>query len=468
MTESDGAMGGRATLLLEHGTILTMDAARTVIEDGAIAINGQIIAEVGPAGTVGARYEADRTIDLAGGVVQPGFIDAHVHLSHQLGRGTVPDHWPESREHDQWLPYWLSMTREDAYLSALLSCLEMLHNGTTTFSDMSGRHEAELRERAAREVGLRGAVTEICWDIPPHQAVAIGGTEACVAVLEDLVARLPRTPGELVWGGITLSGMGKASDELLTAAHAMARRLGLPMSMHQSFGVEDVEAYRAQTGTSAVEHLARLGILGPDLTLVHMIHCEERELELLVETGTNVVHCPAASTKAAMGVSHVGRIPEMVAAGVAVALGSDSGNYSDYLDVGRQAYLAATIHREARGARPVISGEQALEMATIHGARAMGLSTEIGSLEPGKQADLVVHSTRRPEWHPLLDVVSQLIYSAQSTSVDLSIVGGRVVLEEGRSTLVDESEVLRRIDQAGRDLYERMGWPGFSRWPVVR
>lgn len=98
----------------------------------------------------------------------------------------------------------------------------------------------------------------------------------------------------------------------------------------------------------------------------------------------------------------------------------------------------------------------------------MGLSTEIGSLEPGKQADLVVHSTRRPEWHPLLDVVSQLIYSAQSTSVDLSIVGGRVVLEEGRSTLVDESEVLRRIDQAGRDLYERMGWPGFSRWPVVR
>jgi len=454
-------------LMLDHATVLTMDATRTILTDAAIAISGSLIVDVGPRERVVADHRATRTIDVRGGVAQPGFVDAHVHLSHHLGRGTVPDHWPESREHDQWLPYWLAMTEEDAYLSALLACLEMLRNGTTTFSDMSGRHDAALRVAAAREVGLRGAVTEICWDIPPHESVAIGDTAACVEVLERLVARYPRSEGSLVWGAVNISGMGKASDDLVVAAHGIARRNGLTMAMHQSFGREDVDAYQARTGMTAVEHLERLGVLGPDLTLIHMIHCEPVELELLASSGTNVVHCPAASTKGAMSVSRVGRIPEMVDAGIAVALGSDSGNYSDYLDVGRQAYLAATIHRESRGVRPVISAESALEMATTHGATAMGLAAEIGSIEPGKQADIVVHSTDRAEWHPMLDIVSLLVYSAQSTSVDLSIIAGQVVLENGRSALVDEREVFDRVDRAARELYGRMGWTNFSRWPTV-
>jgi 5-methylthioadenosine/S-adenosylhomocysteine deaminase len=240
------------------------------------------------------------------------------------------------------------------------------------------------------------------------------------------------------------------------------------MDMHQSFGPGDVARYREHTGGKpAVEYLADLGVLGGNLQLVHMIYTEETEIALLARSGTNVVHCPAASTRVGMGVSRVGRFPEMVAHGVNVALGSDSGNYSDFFDVGRQAYLAATLHREARGTMPTISAEQALEMATLNGAKALGLGDQVGSLEPGKKADIVIHAYRRPEWRPGLDVINSLIYGAQSVGVDTVLVDGEIILEGGRFTRVDEEHEYREIDRAARALYERMGFRTQHRWPVI-
>ncbi len=191
------------------------------------------------------------------------------------------------------------------------------------------------------------------------------------------------------------------------------------------------------------------------------------EVALLASTRTNVVHCPAASTRMGMGVSRMGRFPEMVESGVNVALGSDSGNYSDFFDVGRQAYLAATLHREARGQNPTISAEQALEMATINGARSLGVASWIGSLEAGKKADMVIHAYDRPEWRPGLDPVTSLVYSAQSAGVDTVIADGRIILEDGRFTRVDEEAEYRRIDAAARALYKRMGFQVPHRWPVL-
>ncbi|MBL9216068.1 MAG: amidohydrolase family protein [Opitutaceae bacterium] len=457
----------KADLLVQHGVVLTMDGERRVFRDGAVAVAGGVILEVGPAARLQAAYRAARVIDARGGVVQPGFVDSHVHLSHHLDRGMIPDVWPESREHEHWLPYWRALTPRDAYLSALLACLEMLRNGTTTFSDMSGRHAVETRVRAVREVGLRGAVTEICWDLPPHPSVGIGGTRACVRALERIVDAYPRKPGSLVWGAVNFSGMGRATDKLIVAAKALARSRGLTMAMHQSFGRRDVAAFGQRGARSAIAHLHDLGVLGPDLALVHMIHVDAREAELLRRTGTHVIHCPGASVRTGMGASRHGRFPEMLRRGINVALGSDSGNYSDFLDVGRQAYLAATVHREAKGEMPTISAHQALEMATRNGARALGLGDEIGSLEPGKRADLVIHGRGRPEWHPMGDVVNTLVYSAQSVGVDTCIVEGRVVLEGGRSTLVDEEEILARVDRAAHRLYRRMGWTTPSPWPVT-
>jgi cytosine/adenosine deaminase-related metal-dependent hydrolase len=453
-------------LLVLGAVVITMDDDRRVLRDGAVAIRDGVIVAVDSREELAAGHRPGRTVGGPGFVITPGFIDAHVHLSHHLGRGMIPDDWPEDREHEHWLPYWTSMTPDDAYRSAQLACLEMLRNGTTAYADMSGRHGIEARVRATTEIGIRGALTEICWDIPPHPSVAIGDTDTCLAVLDRLVADHPRSPGALAWGAVTLSGMGKASDALLVGAHAIARRSGLQMAMHQSFGPQDTAAFRERAGLDAVAHLERLGVLGPALTLVHMIHVTDEEVGLLAATGTNVVHCPGASVRTAMGVSRVGRFPEMLQAGVPLALGSDSGNYSDFFDIGRQAYLAATIHREARGVMPTISAYDALEMATRGGARALGLEDELGALTPGRRADLVLHRRDRPEWHPMGDVVNTLVYSAQSTGVDTVIVEGRVVLEGGSPTLVDAERILAEVDGAAASLYDRMGWRFPTRWPV--
>jgi cytosine/adenosine deaminase-related metal-dependent hydrolase len=262
--------------------------------------------------------------------------------------------------------------------------------------------------------------------------------------------------------------MGKASDELVVAGCMLARRENVVFYMHQSFAAADTaEIERLAPGRLPVQHLDEMGVLGSDLSLVHMIRCEQAEIPLLAASGTHVVHCPAASVRWGMGASRVGLFPEMLDAEVNVSLGSDSGNYSDFLDVGRQAYLAATIHREARGSTPIISAQQAVEMATINGARALGIADTVGSIEVGKRADITVHSSLRPEWHPMHDAAASLIYSAQSHSVRDVVVDGEVVLQQGRFTRLDEGLALSAIDRFARDLYRRMGLSIERPWPIL-
>ena len=455
-------------LVVANGVVMTMDRERRILADGGVAVLRGRIEEVGRSREILAKYRPRKHIDAAGGFVLPGFVDAHVHLSQHLGRGVIPDTWPEEREHEHWLPYWTSMSEKDDYYSGLLACMEMVRNGTTTFCEMGGRFRGELSAESVEKVGLRSVITENIWDNPPYASVAVGDTDECVHRLERLIEALPKRDDLRYQAGIGVSGMGRCSDRLLIEAARLADEHDLMMTMHQSFGPQDVEDYREHSGgKTAVEHFADLGILGRRLVLVHMIYTEEIEVRLLAESGTNVVHCPAASTRVGMGVSHVGRFPEMIQTGVNVALGSDSGNYSDYLDVGRQAYLAATIHREARQETPAITAEQALEMATLNGARALGLSEQIGSLEPGKRADIVVYDSARPELHPGLYPPNTLIYSSQSTAVSTVIVDGEVICEGGKLTRVDERTELAAVDRAARELHDRMGFRPARTWPVV-
>ncbi|MBM3279084.1 MAG: amidohydrolase [Candidatus Handelsmanbacteria bacterium] len=455
-------------LLITRGVVLTLDPQRRIFADGAVAVQDGRILAVGQHADLEAQYAPRRTIDARGGVVQPGFIDCHVHLSQHLGRGTIPDLWPESREHEQWLPYWTQITQEEARSSALLACMEMVRNGTTCFCDNGGRFAGELNAEVIEEVGLRGILSEVCWDQPPHPSVAVGDTEACLRRLERLARAFPKRPEARVWAAVSMAGMGMCSDRLLVEGKALADELSAFMDMHQSFGPEDVARYREHAnGKSAVAHLAGLDVLGPNLQLVHMVHTFPDEIPLLATSGTSVVHCPAASARMGMGVSRTGRVSELMRAGVNLALGSDSGNYSDFFDVGRQLYLTAVLHREARGEQPCISAEQVLEMATRNGARALGVEQWTGSLEPGKQADLVIHDYGRPEWRPGLDPVTSLVYSAQSTGVDTVIVSGRIILEDGRFPHLDEERLYYQIDQTARALHGRMGWIPQHRWPVL-
>lgn len=451
-------------LLLEGGTVLTVDADRRILRDAAIAIDGGRIVAVDDRETLSARYIPRERMDTRGKVITPGFVDAHVHLSHQLHRSLLADTFPEEREHDHWLPYWSLLTRDDAELSARLACAEMAMNGTTLFSDMSGRYDGELQAAAARSVGIRGSVAEICWDIPPHPSVSIGDTRECLDRLESLVTRMPLGPDADVWAAVSMSGMGRASDDLIAGASAIARAHGVPLSMHQSFAAADTAAFRERTGgLSAVQHLESLGVTGPDLTLVHMIQVEPVEVDVLARTGTNTVHCPGASVRWGLGASRTGLVPELLDAGVNVGLGSDSANYSDALDVAHQMYLAATINREARGGTPHVSADQALAMATIDGARALGVDRFAGSIEAGKWADLVVHDGDRPEWRPGIDPLTTLVYSARSRGVETVLVAGRAIVTDGRvpglSALLDDAS------RAAERLLVRMSDDPRFAWP---
>ena len=457
-----------ADLMILHSKLISMDSQRRLYSDGAVAVQGNRIVAVGPSNDVATAFTAKETIDAKGGVVQPGFVDCHVHLSQHLGRGIITDLWPEEREHEHWLPYWLNLSEEDAEASTMLACLEMVRNGTTTFCDNGGKFRGDSKAGVVNRVGLRGMISEVCWDIPPYPSVGVGDTDACLQRLERLTQVLPKRADVRVWAGVSMAGMGRCSDRLLVEGKRLADRLGLILDFHQSFGLGDVANYMKHThGKTAIEHFANLGILGENLQLVHMIHTEQSEVDLLAASRTSVVHCPAASTRVGMGVSRVGRFPEMVVQGVNVALGSDSGNYSDFFDVGRQAYLASTIHREARGFMPTISAHEALEMSTLNGARSLGMLDAIGSLEVGKKADIVIHSSRRPEWHPGLDVINSLIYSAQSVAVDTVIVDGEVILGGGQFLRLNEEEEYRRIDALAQQLHRRMGFRIESRWPVI-
>lgn len=455
-------------LLVHGGTVVTVDPQRNVFASGAVAIASGRILAVGDADAILREYGgAKEVIDANGGLVTPGFIEAHVHLSQHLGRSVLPDTWPEHREHEHWLPYWQLISEEEAELSAQLACIEMLQAGSTCFSDMSGRYSAEIQARAAETVGIRGIVSETVWDLPPSESVSSGDTDDCLASLASLLERFPYRDDSLTWAGVGLAGMGTASDELLRQAKTLAESHKAVMYMHQSFGQNDTEDFRRRAqGASAVAHLDSLGILGPDLHLVHLIRNSAEEIDLLAKSGTSVVHCPSASLRWGMGVSRTGLVPDALSRGVNIALGSDSGNYSDFLDVGKQMYLAATIHRESSSNERSVTAEQAVEMATINGALALGVQADIGSIEVGKKADIVIHSPRRAVMHPLYDPVRTLVYGAQSSAVDTVVINGEVVVRQGRCTRIDEEEVLARVDAAASRLSTRMNWSTPHDWPI--
>jgi len=458
-----------ADLILRHGQIITMDNERRIIQDGAIAIRRGRIMVIGPDKEVASLTRSAQERDLQGALVHPGFVDAHVHLIYHLSRGMVPDFYTRNRIWEEIeLPLISAITPEDEYLSTLLACMEMVSNGTTAFADAGCAFSLDAMAEAAQQVGLRGIIGTHLEDIDRDIPKFYQSTDQCLETLKDQITRYPRGEDLSIWGGANLVGMGRASNTLLKETKELADRHRVPMIMHQSYDEREVADSISKYGKRPIEHLADLGILGTNLVLVRMIQLDDEEIALTANSGTCVVHCPAASTKHGVGVSHIGHVPDMLQAGIPVALGSDSPNWANAFDVAHHAYLAATIHREAKREVPTIPACTALEMATLYGARAMGIEDEIGSLEVGKRADLVIHTLNKPEAHPPFDPVSNLIYTMRSKTVETVIVEGKVIMDAGKFLRVDARDIYARVDKAARHLAERMdmapqsGWSGIS------
>ncbi len=451
-------------ILIEHATVITLDRERRILTDGSILVDGRDIVQVGPARTVRPPRPPARIIDARRRVVLPGFVDTHVHLSEHLNRGLLLDDIPVDRYLPDWLiPLYSVITSEEEQVSALLACIEMIRTGTTTFCEAGTLFDVAAVADAIEAVGMRAVLGRWSWDLAtgpgPMQQTTGDALRLNEAMLEAVHGRASGRIG--AWP--LLLGFGTCSPALMQGARALAERYGVGWGMMQFAS----HPSRRTTDRVPLAELDALGVLTPATKLAHMVYVDDEDIVRLARRGVKISHCPTAGLKHTKGLAAHGRFVEMLDAGVCVSLGGDSGNGSNHFDMLRLMYLAATIYKDARLDVSVMPPERALEMATIRGAEALLLETAIGSIEAGKRADLVLYDLDMPEWRPLLNPVNNLVYAATGASVRTVLIDGRVVLDEGHLTTLDERAVYERAEALARQQIARAGLSIESRWPVI-
>ena len=454
--------------LIKGAVIVTLDEERRIITDGALAIRGDRIVAVGKRAEVETKVTAVDVIDGRRFIITPGFIDAHIHITGDpLTRGYVPDDagngFAETLE--RWvIPRYLAHTPGDEGLSARLAAVEMLRSGTTCFLEAGTIRYLDEVVDGLNQAGIRGRigawVEGRAFDPEDNEAEL---TDRAIRLLEDEVARFPADSGKKIAAWPILIGHSTNTDEVWKAAKALADANKSGVSAHMSPYPADPAWYLENHGRRPIEHLAEIGVLGDNLCLTHLVHIDEREMTLLAETRTNAIVCPFAALKGAFGMTAAGRFPEMAAAGVNIALGTD-GYGSDLM---QKMGLVAALFKDARQDTKTFPAHKALELGTLGGARALQLQDETGSIAVGKKADFVLHDTDRPEWRPLLNALQQLVWCADGRGVHSVWVDGARVIENYRHTLVDEDALYTEAQAAGEAIVKRAGVPNVCAWPVI-
>ena len=456
-------------VLIRGCQVVTMNAHRDIIRDGAVAVSGNTIVDVGKASDLSARYTAARTIGGDRFVVTPGMVNTHIHITGEpLTRGYVPDDTPFVENVFEWLcPLYSVHDAAEERTSGQLAAVEMLRSGTTTFLEAGTIRYLDEVIDGLVEVGIRGRVGRWVWDLPPEPSVYRQSTAAAIAHLEhQLVNHRSHANGRIgAWS--ILVGHTTSSDPLWKAAKALADEHGVGMSFHMSPAQLDPDGFIAEFGQRPMVHLAEIGVLDRNVAMTHVVRIDDAELAVIAESGASVVHCPTTALKVSYGVTQVGKFPEMVQRGINVSIGTDGNNASNYSDLMRATYLVAGLFKDARMDPQMFPAEKAYEMATLGGARTMLLDDEIGALIPGHKADLVLHDTDRPEWRPLLNVMNQLVWSADGRGVHTVLVDGKVVVEDGHCTTIDEAKLWADAQQMGESITARSGLPDKAKYPMI-
>ena len=462
-------MTERIDTLVKGWQVVTMNKTRDIVREGAVAVRDGLIVEVGKASELGERYEADQTLGGEKFVVTPGLVNSHIHITGEpLTRGYGPDDTPFEENVFQWLcPLYSVHTAEEERLSAQLAAVEMLKSGTTTFLEAGTIRFLDEVFDGLAEVGIRGRLGRWVWDLPPEPDVYKQNTDEAIGFLQYQLETLKSVADGRLGAWAILVGHTTCSDPLWRATRDLASEHGTGMSFHMSPAKSDPEGFVAEFGRRPMIHLGELGVLDDDVVVTHCVQVDDRELAVMAEAGVHVAHCPTTALKGSYGVTQVGKMPEMVMSGINVAIGTDGNNASNYSDMMRATYLVAGLFKDARQDPRMFPAETAYEMATLGGARAMQMTSEIGSLEVGKRADLVLHDTDRPEWRPLLNVMNQLVWSADGRGVHTVLVDGRTVVEGGRVTALDEEQFYARWQDAGEAVVARSGLPDKAKFPVL-
>ena len=454
--------GGRHSLKIEGARYaISVDSQRRVLEDATVVVgqDGRI-SHVGKAAEL-ADVGAARTIDATGGVLTPAFINGHMHISYAHAvRGLFPDDFVGRARLREVFRLQSAMTEEEEYWTSLLAVIELVRSGTLTFVDPGSTRFLDACLQVYDDAGCRVVTGTSVIDRDSDLALPRYSTEEALARTEDFIRTYDRRlEGRLRAWAMPFSS-DTCSDDLLGGARRLADSYGTRMSIHHNSGPP-------VDGRRPTEHLEDIGALGPDVLLAHVAGIDDEEVDVIARSGASVVICPSTTLKEGSGLGRR-KLPELMQRGVNVALGADSANSSNYLDAVRMMNAAALGFKDGRLDTTVVPAEQAVEMATRIGARALGLEDEIGSIEVGKWADLVLFDARRAEWRALLDPVNNLIYSADGRSVRTVVAGGRVVVDDGHVTFADEARVADKVQELGEALLARTGTRvNRGRWPVV-
>ena len=469
--ETVQAAGGPAerpppdVLLIAGGDVVTMNARREVLVGGAVAITGDRIVAVGSTSALRAAHPGAAELDAGGCIVTPGLVNAHQHLTGDpLVRSCIPDLLAPGKSIFSWaVPLHAEHTPDDDELSAVLTAAQSALCGVTTLVEAGTVANPDRVAAGMAAAGVRGTVGTWGWDTEGAPFAAAPG-EVLDRQREVLAAH---PAGGLVEGWVTLVGHDLASDELLAGAADLARSAGVGMTMHISPTSSDPESYLRHRGARPVVHFDRLGILGRHLLLAHGVWLDDAEVDLVLATGTAVAYCPWAYLRLGQGVTRAGRHLELAQRGGRLALGCDAGNAGDLPDMLRTAALAAGLARDMAIDPECFGANHAFELATIRGAEAIGKEADIGSLEAGKLADVVVFDCAASAWTPHGDVALQLIWGSDGRDVRDVFIGGRPVVRDGRCTTVDTDDLRRAAAEAQRDLLRRAGIEVPHTWPRI-
>lgn len=425
------------SIRIENATVVTMNPRREVLTGSVLVQDGRIV-RVG--GVPPAGETADEVLDAHGGLLIPGLVQTHVHLCQTLFRGRADELelldwlskriWPLEGAHDE----------ESVRYSALLGIGELFAGGTTSIVDMETVHHTGAAFEAIRDAGIR-ALSGKCmmdWggDVP---AALRETTEDSLRESVDLLEKWNGAAGGRIRYAFAPRFAISCSDALLREVQKLSRQYGVKVHSHASENRGEIAVVEKERGMRNVQYFAHLGLADENLILAHCIWLDDEEVRLLAKGRVNAVHCPSCNMKLASGFA---KVPELLTAGVPVTLGADGAPCNNRLDMFEEMRLAALIHKPGRGPR-VLPARTVFEMATLGGAVTMGLADEIGSIEPGKRADLALVDTRALHFAPVweADVYSQLVYEAQSSDVALTMVDGRVVYRDGELRTIDAGDV---------------------------
>lgn len=452
-------------ILIIAGCIVTVDAERRIIRDGAIAIDGSDIVAVGPRAEITANFSGKKHIEAPAGLVTPGLIDSHNHPVDYLIKGLVDDTPQLIRLRDRVIPYEDAITDEEAYASACATYVEMLRLGTTCFVD-GASPQPHAVARAAEELGIRGIVTYRVMDVAGPFGGHVDDTQTAIKRADEVVDRWHGAANGRLRACYDIDILPAVSDELATMVldHAKARGVGI---VSHFIGRQPAPGQPEMSTNPDIQRLKRLGLLGPHMMLAHIGWVPQADVDLLAETGTNIAHCPGSSLVGGNGWIAHGVIPDLVAAGAKVVLGTDAIAIARTQDMARMMQFAACTHKEVRRDPTIMNPHHVFEMATIKGAQAVGWDDRIGSLEVGKAADLVIFDTSGPHWwpEPFANPVADFVYGGSARDAQTVIVDGRILMDDGLLVDVDLDAIGKLVLQAKKTGFARHGFELAGGWP---